>query len=111
MTTTKKTTTAKKATSQKVSALDAAAQVLAENGMPMTTREMIEAMAQKKLWESPVGKTPAATLYSAILRAAWAELKFQPGPSRVYFNSTVTLPILPVNLLSPSEEAPLRPPA
>jgi hypothetical protein len=25
-------------------------------------------MAQKKLWESPNGKTPAATLYAAILR-------------------------------------------
>jgi hypothetical protein len=29
---------------------------------------MIEAMAAKKLWTSPGGKTPHATLYSAILR-------------------------------------------
>ncbi len=29
---------------------------------------MIEAMAAKKYWTSPGGKTPAATLYSAILR-------------------------------------------
>lgn len=53
---------------KKVSALDAAAQVLAEAGEPMNTRQMIEAMAAKKLWTSPGGKTPHATLYSAILR-------------------------------------------
>jgi len=29
---------------------------------------MIEPMAAKKYWSSPGGKTPAATLYSAILR-------------------------------------------
>jgi hypothetical protein len=29
---------------------------------------MIEAMAAKGLWTSPGGKTPHATLYSAILR-------------------------------------------
>ncbi len=34
----------------------------------MTTKALIEAMAEKKLWTSPGGKTPAATLYSAILR-------------------------------------------
>jgi hypothetical protein len=53
---------------KKLSALDAAAQVLAENGGSMTTKELIETMAAKKLWESPNGKTPAATLYAAILR-------------------------------------------
>jgi hypothetical protein len=30
---------------------------------------MIEAMAAKKYWTSPGGKTPWATLYSAILRS------------------------------------------
>ena len=50
------------------SAIDAAAQVLAESGAPLNTRQMIEAMAQKGLWSSPHGKTPHATLYSAILR-------------------------------------------
>jgi hypothetical protein len=59
---------AKEAKPKKVSALDAAAQVLAEAGEPMNTRQMIEAMAAKKLWTSPGGKTPHATLYSAILR-------------------------------------------
>lgn len=53
---------------KKVSAIDAAAQILTEMKQPMNTREMITAMAEKKLWSSPGGKTPHATLYSAILR-------------------------------------------
>ena len=53
---------------KKLSALDAAAQILAESGQAMNTREMIETLAAKKLWTSPGGKTPHATLYSAILR-------------------------------------------
>src|SRR5262249_33063237 len=52
----------------KLSCLDAAAKVLGESKEPMTTKEMIDAMAAKKYWTSPGGKTPAATLYSAILR-------------------------------------------
>lgn len=51
-----------------LSALDAAAKVLGEAAEPMTTRQMIEAMAKKGYWTSPKGLTPAATLYSAILR-------------------------------------------
>lgn len=53
---------------KKVSAIDAAAQVLASAGEPMNTVQMIEAMTKKGLWSSPKGKTPHATLYSAILR-------------------------------------------
>jgi HB1, ASXL, restriction endonuclease HTH domain len=53
---------------KKLSALDAAAQVLAETGQPMSCKEMIEAMAQKRYWSSPGGKTPASTLYSGILK-------------------------------------------
>jgi hypothetical protein len=53
---------------RKLGALDAAARVLAETGKTMNTREMIETLAAKKLWTSPGGKTPHATLYSAILR-------------------------------------------
>jgi hypothetical protein len=83
MTTTKKTAAkkptarqpapAKKATAQKtadktLSALDAAAKVLAESEEPLNTKEMVEAMSAKKYWTSPGGKTPHATLYSAILR-------------------------------------------
>jgi short subunit dehydrogenase-like uncharacterized protein len=57
-----------KAANGKLSCLDAAAKVLASAKKPMTTKALIEAMADKKLWTSPGGKTPAATLYSAILR-------------------------------------------
>jgi hypothetical protein len=53
---------------KKVSALNAAAQVLAEEGRPMTCSELIAAMAAKGYWTSPGGQTPDATLYSAILR-------------------------------------------
>ncbi len=52
----------------KLSALDAAAKVLAGAKEPMNAKELIEAMAAKKLWTSPGGKTPWATLYSAITR-------------------------------------------
>lgn len=51
-----------------LSAIDAAAKVLAEKGGAMTTREMVEQMAAQGYWISPGGQTPAATLYSAILR-------------------------------------------
>ena len=96
-TTTKKTTTAKKAAGakaatkkatprkkaapttkaasgkdeekdKKLSAIDAAAKVLTDTKQAMNSKELIEAMAAKKLWTSPGGKTPHATLYSAILR-------------------------------------------
>ncbi len=53
---------------KKMSALDAAAKVLAEARKPMNCHEMIGAMAIKNYWSSPGGKTPASTLYSAILR-------------------------------------------
>ncbi len=51
-----------------LSQLDAAAKVLGEATEPMTTKEMVEAMTTKGYWTSPGGKTPHATLYSAILR-------------------------------------------
>jgi hypothetical protein len=50
----------------KMSALDAAAKVLAAEGRPMTAKELIEAMAAKSYWTSPGGKTPEATLAAAI---------------------------------------------
>src|SRR5438876_5781950 len=53
---------------KKLSAIDAAARVLDEAGEPMNCQDMIKAMAEKGYWTSPGGKTPAATLYSAILR-------------------------------------------
>jgi hypothetical protein len=53
---------------KRVSALDAAAQVLAASEVPMRAKEMIAAMEAKGLWTSPGGKTPEATLYAAIIR-------------------------------------------
>ena len=53
---------------KKLSALDAAAHVLAASKEPLNAKQMIDAMAAKGLWSSPGGKTPHATLYSAILR-------------------------------------------
>lgn len=58
---------AKPAGDKKLSAIDAAAKVLGESKEPMNTRAMIEAMGAKGYWSSPGGKTPHATLYSAIL--------------------------------------------
>lgn len=51
----------------KLSAIDAAAKVLGEAKEPMNAKGMIEAMSAKGYWTSPGGKTPHATLYSAIL--------------------------------------------
>jgi preprotein translocase subunit YajC len=51
---------------KKLSALDAAAKVLAEEGRPMTCKEMIAAMTAKGYWTSPGGQTPDATLYTAV---------------------------------------------
>ena len=53
---------------KKLSAIDAAAKLLAETKEPMNCKQMIEAIAAKGYWTSPGGKTPHATLYSAIIR-------------------------------------------
>ncbi|GJQ27323.1 MAG: hypothetical protein HBSAPP02_23550 [Phycisphaerae bacterium] len=70
----KKATAATKTTGaakpKRVSALDAAAQVLKAAGKPMRSGELITAMAEKGLWTSPGGKTPEATLYAAMMREA-----------------------------------------
>jgi hypothetical protein len=58
----------KEAKEKRMSGLDAAAKVLAERGEPMSAKEMIEAAEAKGYWKSPGGKTPQATLYSAIIR-------------------------------------------
>lgn len=57
----------------RLSALDAAAQVLGalppkERAAGLSAPDLIERMAKAKLWTSPGGKTPAATLYAAMLR-------------------------------------------
>jgi hypothetical protein len=63
-----KAVTTKAKNNGKLSSLDAAAKVLGDRKEPMNTKSMIEAMASKGYWKSPGGKTPHATLYSAILR-------------------------------------------
>ena len=71
---------AKAAKPKRVSTLDAAAEVLKQAAKPMRANEMIVAMAEAGLWESPNGKTPHATLYAAILReieAKGAEARFR----------------------------------
>ena len=60
---------------KQLSALDAAAQVLAKAGKPMRAQELIAAMDAKGLWKSPGGKTPHATLYAAMLREIAAKGK------------------------------------
>lgn len=51
-----------------MSALDAAHRVLTESSEPLNAQQMIQQMSEKGYWTSPGGKTPHATLYSAILR-------------------------------------------
>ena len=41
--------------------------VLGEAGEPLNTKEMVERMLAKGLWKTN-GKTPAATIYAAIIR-------------------------------------------
>jgi|TARA_R100000687_G_scaffold60925_1_gene49191 hypothetical protein len=53
----------------KTSAMQAAV-ILLKEAPPegMSAKEMIEAMAERKLWTSPGGKTPEASLYASIIR-------------------------------------------
>ena len=50
-----------------LSSLDAAAAVLADRDAPMRCKDLIDLMASAGLWSS-TAPTPAATLYSALLR-------------------------------------------
>lgn len=65
----------KQAADKRLSAISAAAKVLADSGKPMRAKEMIEAANAKGLWSSPKGKTPEATLYAAIIREIAAKGK------------------------------------
>ena len=49
------------------SGLDAAARVLAEAAEPLNCKEIVERMLAKGLWTTN-GKTPAATIYAAMIR-------------------------------------------
>ena len=78
----KRTAKAKERTSspKRISALDAAAQVLAVSKEPMRAKDLIVAMAEQGLWSSPNGKTPEATLYAAMIReiaAKGSEARFR----------------------------------
>ena len=53
---------------KRLSCVSAALKVLGESSEPMNAQELITAMEAKGYWTSPGGKTPHATLYSAILR-------------------------------------------
>ena len=57
----------KPAAGKRMSALDAAAQVLKEAKKPMGCKDLTEAILKRGLWKTN-GKTPAATLYAAIHR-------------------------------------------
>ncbi len=53
----------------KTSAMQAAVIVLADaTPEGMSTTQMIELMTERKLWTSPGGKTPEASLYASIIR-------------------------------------------
>lgn len=67
----------------RMSALDAAAEILGrlaskEASIGLGVQDLIERMEKTGLWTSPGGKTPAATLYSALIR----EIKQRKADSR-----------------------------
>ncbi|MBA2480453.1 MAG: winged helix-turn-helix domain-containing protein [Planctomycetes bacterium] len=80
-TTTKTKTVSGKATAAKpktnLSGLDAAEQVLRKAGDPLAAKAIVERMIAGGLWKT-AGKTPAATIYSAIIR----EIKEKGSASR-----------------------------
>ena len=57
----------KKGSTRGPSGLDVAAQMLKDAGTPLKCKEMVEQMLAKGLWATN-GKTPAATIYAAIIR-------------------------------------------
>jgi hypothetical protein len=52
---------------RQMSGLDAAAKVLAESPTPLNAKAIVEQAAAKGYWTSPGGKTPAGTIYAAML--------------------------------------------
>ena len=75
---------------KKLSALTAAYEVLKGRTKPMSAKEIIALLAERKLWESPGGTTPEATLSAAIGREIAAkgnESRFsKPEPGRFLAN-------------------------
>lgn len=67
-------------TDKPLSALDAAAKVLAESKEPLNCKQMIEAMTAKGYWKPGQGKTPANTLHAAIskeIKVKGADARFE----------------------------------
>jgi len=63
----KSTHTSQPAQNTRLSALDAAAKVLAEANVPMNCRQLIETIIEKAYWQpTNAGKTPQNTLHAAI---------------------------------------------
>ncbi len=57
----------RRGTSRRPSGLDAAAEVLGKADGPLSAAEMVKRMLAKGLWRTN-GKTPASTIYAAIIR-------------------------------------------
>jgi hypothetical protein len=74
----KSTHTSQPAQNTRLSALDAATQVLSEADEPMNCRQLIEAMTEKNYWQPSAGKTPQNTLHAAISK----EIKTKGTDSR-----------------------------
>jgi hypothetical protein len=63
---------AKPAKPKALSGLDAAAQVLREAGEPMNAQDLVARILERGLWKTE-GKTPAATIYAAMIREVRAK--------------------------------------
>jgi len=63
----------KPAKPRKLSLIDAAARVLADQAVPMSARQMVDHAIAAGLWTPGAGKTPHATLYAAIHRETRAK--------------------------------------
>ena len=53
---------------KRMSGPDAAAKVLSESKDPLNAQDIVKAMESKGYWKSPGGKTPHATIYTAMVR-------------------------------------------
>ena len=79
-----------------------------DTGEPLSTKAMIERMAAKGYWSSPGGQTPAATLYSAILREIQkkgAESRFVKADKGLFARSGGTPAPKPAKASKPPKKA------
>jgi hypothetical protein len=73
----KKPKAAKPVKPKSLSGLDAAAQVLRQAGEPLNAQDLVKRIIERGLWKTD-GKTPAATIYAAMIR----EIKAKGTASR-----------------------------